>query len=102
MSNPAIHLCGVDRFPITYSCIILGEVDPLFEFGKTDDISKFIVTSDSDHNEGYSHCTFEKSPAGYGLFSGRLSSTVPKQGKLTKAGYCNITSKRVMVRMIES
>lgn len=88
---------------ICFSCaIIAGEVYPLYEFGKSDDISQFIVTNDSDHNEGYSHSTFEKSPAGYGLFSGQLSSNVPKQGQLTKAGYCNITSKRVMVSSAQS
>lgn len=71
-----------------------GEVDTVFEFGKQDDIDKFIVTADSDHNEGFSHCSLKLSPAGYGLFSGVLDSTVPKHGKLSKAGYCNITSIR--------
>lgn len=82
---------------IFFEKLISGEIDPLFEFGKGDDIKKFIATSDSDHNEGYSHCSFEQSPAGYGLFSGRVDSTVPKQGKLAEAGYCNITSLRVKV-----
>lgn len=74
-----------------------GEVDTVFEFGKQEDIDKFVATSDSDHNEGYSHCSLKISPAGYGLFSGVLDSTVPKQGKISRAGYCNITSQRVRV-----
>ncbi|XP_031624576.1 complex I intermediate-associated protein 30, mitochondrial [Contarinia nasturtii] len=69
-----------------------GEIDTVFEFMKQEDIDKFITTSDSDHNEGYSHCSFKISEAGYGLFSGVLDSTVPKQGNVAKAGYCNVTS----------
>lgn len=76
---------------------IPGEIDSVFEFGRQEDIDKFVVTSDSDHNEGYSHCSFRLNEAGYGLFSGVLDSTVPKQGRVTKAGYCNITSCRVKV-----
>lgn len=76
---------------------ILGEIDTVFEFGKQEDIDKFVATADSDHNEGYSHCTFKLNQSGYGLFSGVLDSTVPKQGQITKAGYCNITSLRAMV-----
>lgn len=74
-----------------------GETDPVFEFGKQQDIDKFVVTSDSDNNEGFSHCSLKKSEAGYGLFSGVLDSTVPKHGNLSRAGYCNITSHRVKV-----
>lgn len=74
-----------------------GEIDTVYEFGRQEHIDKFVATSDSDHNEGFSHCSFKSSPAGYGLFSGVLDSTVPKQGKISRAGYCNITSQRVMV-----
>ncbi|XP_055324350.1 complex I intermediate-associated protein 30, mitochondrial-like [Sitodiplosis mosellana] len=72
-----------------------GEIDTVFEFGKQEDIDKFVVTSDSDHNEGYSHCSLKINQSGYGSFSGILDSTVPKQGKISRAGYCNITSLRV-------
>lgn len=80
---------------------LLGEIDTVFEFGKQEDIDKFVVTADSDHNEGYSHCTFKLNQSGYGLFSGVLDSAVPKQGQISKAGYCNITSLRVMVCKIQ-
>lgn len=76
---------------------LLGEIDTVFEFGKQADIDRFVATADSDHNEGYSHCTFKLNQSGYGIFSGVLDSTVPKQGQISKAGYCNITSVRVMV-----
>lgn len=75
----------------------IGEIDTIFEFGKPEDIDKFVVTSDSDHNEGYSHCSFKINQSGYGLFNGVLDSTVPKQGKISRSGYCNITSLRVKV-----
>lgn len=60
-------------------------------------MKKFINTSDSDHGEGKSICTFERSPAGYGLFSGVLDSTVLEDGKTKRSGYCNIKSKRLKV-----
>lgn len=74
-----------------------GETDVLWTFGKDEDLSQFIVTSDSDFNEGQSNCSLKKSPAGYGLFSGKLDSTIPLRGTIKRTGYCNISSKRVMV-----
>lgn len=75
-----------------------GETDVLWSFGDNDvDINSFITTSDSDNNEGYSKCTFEKSPAGYGLWTGTLDSTVPRTGEQNRAGYCNITGPRAHV-----
>lgn len=74
-----------------------GEIDPLFEFGKPGAIDKFIVTSDSDHNEGNSHCSFSLNESGYGLFSGVVDSTVPQIGNVHRAGYCNITSLHIKV-----
>lgn len=82
---------------ISVSYLYLGEIDTVFEFGRQDDINKFVVTSDSDHNEGYSQCSLKINQSGYGLFSGVLDSTVPKQGRISRAGYCNITSLRVKV-----
>jgi len=72
-----------------------GETDVMWSFGDNDvDITKFIVSSDSDHNEGKSRSTFEKSPAGYAVFSGHLDSTVPDEGTMKRSGYCNIKSIR--------
>lgn len=75
------------------------ETDVLWTFGNEEDRKKFIVTSDSDHNEGFSKCALTESPAGYGLFSGTLDSKVPKIGKIEKAGYCNITCVRAKVKI---
>lgn len=72
----------------------------VWSFGDNDeDIKKFVATSDSDNDEGRSSCKFEKSAAGYGLFSGNLDSTVPEDGKIKRAGYCNIKSLRVKVKL---
>jgi NADH dehydrogenase [ubiquinone] 1 alpha subcomplex assembly factor 1 len=57
-------------------------------------IDNWIVTSDSDHNEGHSKCTFEPSAAGYGLWSGVVTSLLPQDGIIKKAGYCSIRSQR--------
>lgn len=73
----------------------------VWSFGDNDeDIKKFVVTSDSDNNEGRSQCTFTKSPAGYAIFSGNLDSTVPEDGQIKRSGYCNIKSLRVRVNIV--
>ncbi|KAB7502552.1 Complex I intermediate-associated protein 30, mitochondrial [Armadillidium nasatum] len=64
----------------------------VFNFKNEEDISKWIVTSDSDHEEGNSHGSFTMSPAGHGLFSGYLDPKAPKTGNIKYAGYSNITS----------
>lgn len=76
-----------------------GEVDALWTFSDDNDRKKFIVSADSDHNEGTSTCSLTKSPAGYGLFSGTLNSQPPLNGKVKRAGYCNITCMRPMVSL---
>lgn len=81
------------------SCIIsiLGETDLLWCFNETNELNKFVTTCDSDHNEGYSSCAFDMSPAGRGLFHGYLDTRTPKDGRIKKSGYCAIRSKRVRV-----
>ena len=74
-----------------------GEVDTAFKFSDQKDMEKWVVTADSDHNEGYSKASFELSPSGHGLFSGNLQSHLPKGGRIKKAGYCNIRSQRARV-----
>lgn len=75
----------------------LGETDVVWDFNYPDELAKWVATSDSDHNEGQSKCTLETSPAGRGLFSGTVQSTVPLNGKIKRAGYCNIKSIRARV-----
>ena len=74
-----------------------GEVDTAFKFSDQKDMENWVVTADSDHNEGYSKASFELSQSGHGLFSGNLQSHLPKGGRIKKAGYCNIRSQRARV-----
>ena len=61
---------------------------------KFDSSSKFddtwVVTADQDHDEGFSSASLSVSPAGRGLFTGVLSTQIPKDGKIPRAGYCNM------------
>ncbi|XP_020296479.1 complex I intermediate-associated protein 30, mitochondrial [Pseudomyrmex gracilis] len=70
-----------------------GEVDVVWRF-KDDpkSLDQWIVTCDSDYNEGYSTAKLEMSSIGTGVFSGVLSNRLPKDGRLAYAGYCNITT----------
>ncbi|KAF2349324.1 NADH:ubiquinone oxidoreductase intermediate-associated protein 30 [Trinorchestia longiramus] len=52
----------------------------------------WVVTTDSDNNEGLSTARLTTSPAGHGLFTGFLNTKVPKDGKLFHTGYCNMNS----------
>lgn len=72
-----------------------GETDLLWCFNDQKVLDKFITTCDSDHNEGYSSCGFDVSPAGRALFHGYLDTRVPKDGRIKKAGYCALRSKRI-------
>lgn len=71
-----------------------GEVDIAFRFNNKESLEKWVVSSDSDHNQGFSTAAFEPSPAGYGLFHGNVRSDVPKDGRVKRAGYCNVKSLR--------
>ncbi|VVC87119.1 unnamed protein product [Leptidea sinapis] len=72
-----------------------GETDLLWLFNEPGVLDKFVTTSDSDHNEGYSNCKLEMSPSGRALFHGYLDTKVPKDGRNKRAGYCSMRSKRV-------
>nr|CAG4650291.1 EOG090X091L [Sida crystallina] len=69
-----------------------GEVDLLWSFNSRTNFDDWIITSDKDHNEGYSHGQLTLSPTGKGLFSGVLSKKTVKDGKVKTAGYCNFRS----------
>uniref|UniRef100_A0AAG5DB45 NADH:ubiquinone oxidoreductase intermediate-associated protein 30 domain-containing protein n=1 Tax=Anopheles atroparvus TaxID=41427 RepID=A0AAG5DB45_ANOAO len=72
-----------------------GEIDVVFGFESDKDLDQWVVTTDRDHNEGYSTAALERSTGGYGLFHGTLESRVPKDGRIKRAGYANIKSLRV-------
>ncbi|XP_060844764.1 complex I intermediate-associated protein 30, mitochondrial [Rhopalosiphum padi] len=72
-----------------------GEVDVFWRFYEESSLDHWIVTSDSDHAEGFSNCELKISHQGYGLFHGNLCSRVPKDGRIQNSGYCNMITKRV-------
>lgn len=69
----------------------------MWQFQEQPDFDTWKVTSDSDHNEGQSFSKFEMSAAGHGLFSGNVQSKVPLDGRIKRAGYCNLQSPRARV-----
>ncbi|XP_055381075.1 complex I intermediate-associated protein 30, mitochondrial [Condylostylus longicornis] len=73
-----------------------GEVDVAFQFNDQQDIDKWVVTTDKDHNEGKSSATLERNSAGAGHFYGYLDSQFLKDGKIKRTGYANIRTIRVM------
>lgn len=82
---------------IYFFLYVLGEIDIFWRFYDDTSLDHWIVTSDSDHAEGFSKCDLHISQQGYGLFSGNLCSRVPKDGRIQNSGYCNMLTKRVMV-----
>lgn len=74
-----------------------GEVDVQWQFGTEDSLKKWLVTSDSDNNEGFSKSSLTLTKEGKGLFSGNLDMRIPKDGRVKRAGYCNMKTLRVRV-----
>ncbi|XP_071453819.1 complex I intermediate-associated protein 30, mitochondrial [Hetaerina americana] len=70
------------------------ELDIFWQFGPPEELSKWVTSSDSDHNQGFSTCELTISRAGKGLFQGNLCVDPPKDGKVKRAGYCNMRSIR--------
>ncbi|KAF9823866.1 hypothetical protein SFRURICE_013403 [Spodoptera frugiperda] len=77
---------------------LISETDMIWCFNEPSKLDSFTTTCDSDHNEGFSKCSFDMSSAGRGLFHGYLDTRVPKDGRIKKAGYCAMRSKRVRIR----
>jgi hypothetical protein len=79
---------------------ISGIVDKQWELKSQKDLENWVVTCDSDNGEGFSSCQLTLSPQSCGLFNGVLDLRVPKDGKMKRAGYCSIRTKRARVRFI--
>lgn len=79
-----------------------GETDVVWNFGTPDSLDKWVVTSDSDNNEGQSSCSLQLNKQGKGVFSGVLSTRIPLDGRVKRAGYCNIRTVRARVNLIFS
>ncbi|KAJ8980185.1 hypothetical protein NQ317_011430 [Molorchus minor] len=70
------------------------EVDVAWQFENEESLNNWIVTSDSDNGEGYSKCSLTLTNHKKALFSGHLSLRVPRDGKVKRAGYCNMKTLR--------
>ncbi|XP_033303901.1 complex I intermediate-associated protein 30, mitochondrial [Bombus bifarius] len=77
-----------------YPCnFAVNEINAVWKFdGTQKSLDQWIVNSDKDYHHGYSTATLELSSYGTGVFHGILDTRVPKDGRTTNAGYCNITS----------
>nr|XP_053657429.1 complex I intermediate-associated protein 30, mitochondrial-like isoform X2 [Cherax quadricarinatus] len=71
-----------------------GDMDKIWILNSEESLEQWVVTSDKDHNEGFSSASLTLSPTGHGLFSGRINTQVPKDGRVKRAGYCNIRTIR--------
>lgn len=71
-----------------------GEVDVAWRFTDENSLDKWIVSSDADNNEGFSHCTLSRTSYGKALFSGNICLRIPKDGRVKRAGYCNMKTLR--------
>jgi len=70
-----------------------NEVDVVWRFkGDLESLNQWVTTCDSDYEEGFSTAKLEMSSTGTGIFSGILSTRLPKDGRIKYAGYCNITT----------
>ncbi|XP_026677469.1 complex I intermediate-associated protein 30, mitochondrial [Diaphorina citri] len=73
-----------------------NETKVIWKFNEST-LDDWIVTTDSDHNEGLSKASLAVSTLGHGMFSGTLNTHVPQDGVMKRSGYCNIKSKRLKV-----
>lgn len=92
-----------------------GETDIVWEFNSAEALDQWVLTSDKDHNEGYSSCSLTMNNYSKGVFSGmylliylfplkksvvlltilgELNTRVPKDGNIKRSGYCNMRSIR--------
>lgn len=71
-----------------------GETDVVFTFNNPEKLNKWVVTTDSDHNEGKSEAKLEISNCGAGLFHGHIDSQFLHDGKIKRTGYANIRTIR--------
>lgn len=69
-----------------------NDYEVLWRFDSPESLDPWIVTCDSDFNEGKSTAEFILNKNKKGLFCGNLNTEVPKDGILKSSGYCNITS----------
>jgi NADH dehydrogenase [ubiquinone] 1 alpha subcomplex assembly factor 1 len=74
-----------------------GDYEIVWKFSSEDIVNSWVVTADSDHNEGHSKAGFVLGANQKGIFRGNLNTKVQKDGKVRSAGYCNIRSPKNMI-----
>lgn len=77
-----------------------GEVDIVYDFQENKDIEKWVISADSDHNEGKSKANLQLTNAESALFHGFVDSEFLKDGKIKRTGYANMRTLRVKVKEI--
>lgn len=70
-----------------------GDTYVEFRFENEEDLKKWKSGSDSTYNEGFSHCNLELNNDGKAVFSGVIDNTIPKDGRVRRAGFCTMKSK---------
>lgn len=68
----------------------------VWDFRKSKDLNTWVTSADSDHSEGFSQCSFVINTRNHALFSGVLSTDVPKDGVIKRSGYCAVRTIRAM------
>ncbi|KAK3093391.1 hypothetical protein FSP39_014996 [Pinctada imbricata] len=66
--------------------------DYFWKFNSAEKLKAWILTTDMDNKEGFSKAYLSLSKSGKALFYGNLSTKVPEDGRVKKAGYCNMRS----------
>ena len=77
----------VDKLPVFH-----GEYNYFWKFDSEQKLEDWVVTSDSDNKQGFSRAFLALSRNKRALFYGNLSTEVPKDGELTRAGYVQLRS----------
>ncbi|KAE8741907.1 hypothetical protein FOCC_FOCC012559 [Frankliniella occidentalis] len=65
-------------------------VDKFFEFGNPESLERWDVSCDQDYEGGFSTANLSLMPSGTGLFSGHISTQLPKTGEIENTGYANL------------
>jgi len=77
--------------------LLNGDHEIVWKFDNHEVVNTWIVTADSDHNEGQSKGAFLLGANQKGVFRGYLNAEKPKNGIIKNSGYCNIRSPKNMV-----
>ena len=74
-----------------------GDYEVLWEFDNKEISDNWIITCDSDHNEGNSNAKLVQTRNKTAIFCGNIHTEVPKDGIIKESGYANIRSPKNMV-----